>query len=167
MSRSLTGLFENLRPDSTCALSWQVEAAAGSHGGPDEDLSRHLEECEECRRVLRIVAGLRSLGDMTSELPDLPQSGFFWWKSQLEARRQRSRRMNLFLIWCELLSFALAAAVAVLGIGWMISFPQESLAAWMPAFIRHQTLAMTALIVLGVCLVGGFVAFINSKLTRH
>lgn len=74
-----------------------ADVAAAAIGGDllreaDEDLQRHVAECESCHDLVLVMSALRAERDAARRAAVVPSAGLVWWRAQLRQRQEAARK---------------------------------------------------------------------------
>lgn len=106
--------------------------AAGWRDVWDENLKKHLDECEICRDVAAVAEVLREDHELTLKDSQLPLAGQVWWRAAVRARAEASHAAVRPLTWVHGIAAACAIGLGAGVIGYVLpgaTFVQERLSA--------------------------------------
>ena len=92
--------------------------AAVQTGHWTDDLRRHADTCPVCAEVVLVAGLLQHEAELISDEQPLPDPEYVWWRAQLRARQEASRRATMTITVLQVISWVCGAALALALLVW-------------------------------------------------
>lgn len=96
-----------------------LERGQWPHACPEE-LRAHVESCRVCGELVTVRTVLRAERTAAMTRAVLPSASALWWRAQLRKRNEAIEKMARPIVGAEIFAIAIAAVVALCGLGWAL-----------------------------------------------